>query len=276
MKILLVNAPQLRSAGRWDIDYHLPPVGIGQFPKAILKSVSSCAEVIKKKRDPTLHPDRPFKYVDISSVDVETGLIARPQELTGEEAPSRARKVIHAYDIIISTCRPTRGAIAVVPEELHGQICSTGFSVVRAKSTINPFYLHFALRLESTLEQFRKWSTGSSYPAILDEDVSKTLIPLPDPKIQDEISRALRNAAVEREKAIQAANDAWKTVNSKIMSGLSGGGAVGQVGTDHNVIFSIEQIQFRLKALGPVEEETASADDEILDLFSEQDDDDAD
>src|SRR6185437_1289969 len=114
-----------------------------------------------------------------------------PQEVEGVDAPSRARKVVRAFDIVISTCRPTRGAIAVVPISLHNQIASTGFSIWRAKAGTNPFYLHYALRLQSTLEQFRKWSTGSSYPAILDEDVAKTLIPVPSPAEQDRIARLI-------------------------------------------------------------------------------------
>ena len=150
-------------------------IGINSFPKDVLTPIIKCADIIKDKRDPKKNPEMTFQYVDIASIDVETGIIINPQELTGKEAPSRARKIISAYDIIISTCRPTRGAIAVVPEELHGQICSTGFSVIRAKPNVNPFYLYYALRLQSTLEQFRKWSTGSSYPAILDDDIAKTI-----------------------------------------------------------------------------------------------------
>lgn len=271
MKTLLVDVTQLKAAGRWDIDFHLPPVGITAFPKNTLKPLSTAVEIIKKKRDPTLHPERMFNYVDISSVDVETGVIARPQDLTGAEAPSRARKVIHAYDIIISTCRPTRGAIAVVPEDLHGQICSTGFSVIRCKNGVNPFFLHLAIRLDSTLEQFRKWSTGSSYPAILDEDVAKTVVPLPDPATQDRIAKTVRDAVVQREIAIQAANDAWKATNDRIFAVLSSGTEMTDTESSKPLIYSIEQVQARIAALGPVEEEAANSEDELL-LFDDDDD----
>lgn len=209
MKVLVAKAKELKLAGRWDIDFHLPAEGIRKFPKEIVVPVSAVAAVSKSKRDPTRQPEQAFQYVDISCVDVTTGVIVNPQDLTGEEAPSRARKVVRAYDIIISTCRPTRGAIAVVPESLHGQICSTGFSVIRARAGVNPFYLHFVLRQDSTLEQLRKWSTGSSYPAILDEDVEKTLIPVPAVEVQDAVAKVVRAATIERERAIGAANEAW-------------------------------------------------------------------
>lgn len=210
MKTLIKTLAQLQAAGRWDIDFHLPPEGIRRFPSDILKRVDAVASTSKDKRDPTRKPDELFQYIDISSVDVTTGTIVTPQEITGEEAPSRARKNVRAFDILVSTCRPTRGAIAVVPIELHNQIASTGFSVVRANAGVNPYYLHYALRLASTLEQFRKWSTGSSYPAILDDDVNKTLIPIPLLDVQDALAQRLAAATRQRDNALKTANAAWQ------------------------------------------------------------------
>ena len=263
MKTLLVTSKQTKTAGRWDIDFHLPPVGIKSFPKESLAPVRNCADVVKTKRDPTKRPNETFLYVDIASIDVDTGVVLRPQELTGEEAPSRARKVIHAYDIIISSCRPTRGAIAVVPEELHGQICSTGFCVIRAKHGQNPYYLHFALRLASTLEQLRKWSTGSSYPAILDEDVEKTLIPLPDTTTQDKIAKTVRFATAERERIIKSANMAWKASTDSVIGSLAQAGTVANVQLD-GIVYSVAQIAKRIAALPAVEEEESDEDETLF------------
>jgi type I restriction enzyme S subunit len=109
-----------------------------------------------------------------------------------------------------------------VPRKFHDQIASTGFSVARAHDDVNPFYLHFALRLPSTLEQFRKWSTGSSYPAILDEDVAKTLIPVPSAEEQDRIALLLVQALDARDQAIRKANYAWNQTLGEITSRLSG------------------------------------------------------
>lgn len=206
MKYQIESLRSLHAEGRWDIDYHLPPEGINQFHPDSLKPISYAADIVKMKRDPTKEPDEEFIYIDISSVDVNTGVIVTPQEILGIDAPSRARKVVNAYDLIISTCRPTRGGISVIPEIYHDQICSTDFSVIRPKKGVNPFYLHFAIRLASTLEQFRKFSTGSSYPAILDSDVKKTLIPLPDNKTQDLIASHVLKGLNQRQKALEKAN----------------------------------------------------------------------
>lgn len=220
MNVLIASQKQLIKEERWDFDYHSPPELILEFPQDSLKPVIEVAEIVKEKRDPTLMPDSVFQYIDISSVDVEVGEIARTQELTGGEAPSRARKLVRGYDIIISTCRPTRGAIAVVPEELHGEICSTGFSVIRARDGVNPFYLHYAIRLQSTMEQFRKFSTGSSYPAILDSDVAKTRIPVPDIVDQNEIVKSLRVALQTRKEIMERANNDWFKENNRVLAAL--------------------------------------------------------
>lgn len=210
MKTLIKPWVQLQNAGRWDIDFHLPSELVRLFDVDLLKPVKDVAVLVKEKRDPSGEPEQNFQYVDIASIDVSTGRIVTPQELAGEEAPSRARKVISAFDLVVSTCRPTRGAIAVVPPGLHGEIASTAFTILRAREGVNPFYLHFALRLDSTKEQFRKWSTGSSYPAILDEDVEKTLIPLPSLARQDEIAQAIAAALQHRDDTLRAADGALR------------------------------------------------------------------
>lgn len=222
MKVLLKTQTELITAARCDIDYHLPPELLQVFDVSILKQVDQVANVVNAKRNPTEEPEEEFKYIDISAVDVQIGRILNPQELVGSEAPSRARKVVLCNDLIISTCRPTRGAIAIVPEILDDEICSTGFSVWRAiDGEILPQYLHWALRVESTLEQFRKWSTGSSYPAILDEDVAKTRIPVPDIEHQKEIVELIASGLRDRDKVIAAANAEWLKIREEAKRAIS-------------------------------------------------------
>ena len=255
MRVLLVTLKAFRDTGRWDIDFHLPPEKIKVFAQELLRRVDSVADIVRHTRDPAGTPDEAFQYIDISAVEVAVGMINNPQVLAGSEAPSRARKVVRAYDVIVSTCRPTRGAVAVVPTKLHGQIASTGFSVLRAHTDVNPFYLHYALRLPSTVEQFRKWSTGSSYPAILDSDVAKTMIPVPDPATQDKIAREWVSALWERNKAVRDANYQWARVIGDITSSL----ATGKVETpvadgveDHADACTISEIERVITELPPI------------------------
>jgi|JI10StandDraft_1071094.scaffolds.fasta_scaffold55038_2 hypothetical protein len=273
MKVLVKKLGELAIAGRWDIDFHLPPEGITQFPKDTVVRIDEVADVMKSKRDPSKKPDDLFQYIDIASVEVATGIVSNPQELRGDEAPSRARKVVRAFDLIVSTCRPTRGAIAVIPVELHDQIASTAFSIVRAKDGVNPFYLHYALRLPSTLEQFRKWSTGSSYPAILDEDVKKTRIPLPTPEIQNQIAQKVLAALHERAIAIATANADWNGALENITNTLVGHGELSHaLPAIEETICTIEDVRRKLAEL-PQLNTDGSANGDGGDLFDDVSDD---
>jgi hypothetical protein len=271
VKILLKTRKELQAVGRWDIDFHLPAEGIRKFPGELLKRVDQVADVVKDKRDPSKEPETAFQYIDISAVDVAIGTIANPQDLEGSEAPSRARKVVQAFDVVVSTCRPTRGAIAVVPVRLHNQIASTGFSIVRAHEDVNPFYLHYALRLSSTLEQFRKWSTGSSYPAILDSDVKKTIIPVPSSALQDQIAAKVVEALRDRAKVIRSANLAWTKTLNVLTASLAGKPPNGVTDVVEEELdgYSLEEVRAKLASLPPINTDKSIASDEMDDLLDD-------
>ena len=77
--------------------------------------------------------DGSFRYVDISSIDNDAKSITEARTIDVVEAPSRARQVITAGDVLVSTVRPGLNAVAMVPDDLDGQISSTGFCVLRPK-----------------------------------------------------------------------------------------------------------------------------------------------
>jgi len=51
-------------------------------------------------------------------------------------APSRARRIVRENDVIMSTVRPYLKVFTIVPKEYDGQICSTGFTVLRCKKDL--------------------------------------------------------------------------------------------------------------------------------------------
>lgn len=190
--------------GRFDVEFNM---GFHKFDPYMdqVQPVKDIAAFPKETKDPTNKPGTSFNYIDIASIDIELGEVREVSEILGSDAPSRARQVVHAGDIIISTVRPTRGAIALIPESMDGFICSTGFSIVRPDNQVTSEYLHTALRLHTTLEQFGRRSAGSSYPAILDKDVKATLIPVPNNKIQDKISvEVIRRRSEAKQLRIEA------------------------------------------------------------------------
>ena len=57
--------------------------------------------------------DSEFPYIEISNIDLSDGTIKDVKLIGVKEAPSRAKMIVRKNDIIISTTRPTRGAISI-------------------------------------------------------------------------------------------------------------------------------------------------------------------
>ena len=132
-----------------------------------------------ERRDPSSHPDEPFIYIDIAGVNGQLGVVADARELLGADAPSRARQIIRANDVVISTVRPYLRATALIAVKYENQMCSTGFCVLRAKGGEGFGFLYALSRLQWFTDQLNARARGVSYPAVTDTDVFNLRVPRP-------------------------------------------------------------------------------------------------
>ncbi|MCB0712042.1 MAG: restriction endonuclease subunit S [Ignavibacteriae bacterium] len=144
--------------------------------------------------NPARLPQNEFNYIDVSSVSNETLTIQETQYLKGEDAPSRARRLVKANDVLFATIRPTLRRIAIVPEELDNQVCSTGYCVLRARPDIDPRFVFYFLQTEDFMSAMETLQKGTSYPAVTDGDVRLQPIPIPPLTEQHRIVRLLDEA----------------------------------------------------------------------------------
>jgi type I restriction enzyme S subunit len=136
-----------------------------------------------------------FRYVDISSIDRIRKMVVEAAEVEGSAAPSRARKAIRAGDVLVSTVRPNLNAVAIVPEDLDGEIASTGFSVLRPrKEQLSERYLYYYCCTPGFVDALTAKVRGAQYPAVSDGDVKEVAIPLPPPSEQRRIVEILDQA----------------------------------------------------------------------------------
>ncbi len=119
----------------------------------------------------------------------------------GRSAPSRARQVIRVNDILVSMTRPNLNAVALVPAELDGEICSTGFAVLRSKGAILPAYLFHFVRSHGFVLATTSAVSGALYPAITASFLRSLTIPLPPLDEQRRIVGLLDRAAEIRRRA---------------------------------------------------------------------------
>ncbi|WP_147313805.1 restriction endonuclease subunit S [Deminuibacter soli] len=146
-----------------------------------------------------------FPYIEISEIDLTSGKIQNISYIPISEAPSRARMVIRTNDIIVSSTRPHRGAIAFINEQQNGFIASTGFAVLRKllRADISKEYLFYILRTQICLQQMLQRSSGGSYPAITTEELKKIFIPIPSPEVQQQIVVDIK-AFIDKAEALKA------------------------------------------------------------------------
>lgn len=161
--------------------------------------LSSVASPSKARFNPNNAPSQYFSYIDINSVDTRTGEV-KLQKIRCYEAPTRARKKVELGDVIVSTVRPNRNAVAIIDEILDGYVCSTGFSVIKPEK-INPYCLFLFLKTEYAINQLVKKTTASMYPAVSEGDVFNLLVPIPSEVVQKDIEKIIRESFKIRKEA---------------------------------------------------------------------------
>ncbi|MGI4791653.1 MAG: restriction endonuclease subunit S [Janthinobacterium lividum] len=143
--------------------------------------------------DPTKRPNLTFVYVDVSSVSNESFSIVETKTLLGKDAPSRARKQMKAEDIIFATVRPTLRRVALIPQELDGQVCSTGYCVIRTdRAKLEPAFVYYWLLTGEVAKRVDALQKGATYPAISDSDLLNECLPVPPLPEQHAVAAALR------------------------------------------------------------------------------------
>jgi len=154
-----------------------------------------------KTHDPTVYPDIPFRYIDISSIDTTRKRITEARVIMGKDAPSRARQLVKANDVLVATTRPNLNAVALVLSELDGQICSTGFSVLRPTSVIDHMFLFYWVQTRDFVETVSGEVRGMLYPAVTGNQVRAINIPLPPLPEQKRIAAKIQELMAKVEHA---------------------------------------------------------------------------
>ena len=143
------------------------------------------------KWDPKSRPKEQFLYVDLGAVSSEHKAITNAALIEGKDAPSRARQLITADDILVATVRPNLNAVARVQQAYDAATASTGFCVLRPSRTIDSQYLFHWVRTPMFVSSMIRKSTGASYPAVSDRVVRESEIPLPPMDEQRRIAEIL-------------------------------------------------------------------------------------
>ncbi len=136
--------------------------------------------------------DAQFKYIDLSSVDREDHNIKETIVIDKDNAPSRAQQIVEENDILFGTTRPLLKRTAYISKDYDGQICSTGFCVIRVNEqrVFSRFVFHL-INAKNFYDYVKANEQGTSYPCISDSKVKDFEIPLPPLSEQKRIAGML-------------------------------------------------------------------------------------
>lgn len=123
-------------------------------------------------------------YIDISSIDNTIQKVTDITSVTFGDAPSRAQQKIEYGDIVVSTVRPNLKNIAIIDRYEPNIVASSGFCVLRNTECIERNYLFHYITSDIFTQHLMKITTGANYPAVRDQDVRDSIIPLPPKSTQ--------------------------------------------------------------------------------------------
>lgn len=143
-----------------------------------------------------------IRYIDIESVDNKRQEIANPKSIPSSEAPSRARRKVHLGDVIFSLVRPYLKNLAIIPQELDGEVASTAFFVSRLGTGVKSEWLYRHLQRDGVINALP--TVGNSPPATRDIDFEEHCVPIAPTKEQQRILSVLEPTLAKIDEAEEA------------------------------------------------------------------------
>ena len=199
---------------RIDPEYHNPYYThrVEEIEKLTYDTLGNIIEFSTEAWDQKSIFDELFPYIEISGVQIRENSY-KTTDVAVSAAPSRAKMIVRNGDIIVSTTRPHRGAIATIScDETDVQIASTGFCVLRKlkRKDVLKEYLQWILLDEYVLLQMLQRSSGGNYPAITSDELKKVVIPIPDISVQQVICAEATRRKNEADKLRIEAEQEWQ------------------------------------------------------------------
>ena len=154
-----------------------------------------------------------YRYIEIGDVNVSSGFATSNIIMTGD-LPDNAKIITRKDDVIVSTVRPNRGAVAILEED--NLLVSGAFTVLRERGKYKKEVLQVLLRLPLYRDWLLRYNVGTSYPVIKDDDVLNIPIPLFNDETQRIVAVKVRESSDLRKQSKRLLEYAKKTVEIAI------------------------------------------------------------
>ena len=157
-----------------------------------------------------------YRYIELSNIG-NSGEITGYTTSIGAELPSRARRLVHTNDVIVSSIEGSLQSVALVTAEYDKAICSTGFYVVKSE-TINPETLLVLFKSEPMQNLLRQGCSGTILTAIGRNELQNIVMPKIRNEVQTEIAEYVQKSISLRNEAKQLLENAKLQVEDAIFT----------------------------------------------------------
>ena len=202
------------SSGRLDAEYYQSKY---DEIEAKIKNLSHKAlNEVANIQDSNFNPKAKvtYKYIELANIG-SSGEITGCTEDLGENLPSRARRIVHTGNVLVSSIEGSLQSCAIVSKEYDGALCSTGFYVLKAID-MNPESLLILLKSEIMQQLLKKGCSGTILTAISNDEFKRVIIPILPQDAQKQIAELIQTSFALRQESKQLLESAKLAVEREI------------------------------------------------------------
>ena len=154
--------------------------------------------------------DRGFRYLEIANISTDSCAYETVQVTQGEE-PDRAHHILERRDVVVSTVRPNRNAVAFIKED--GIIGSSGLAVLRANG-VEAEYLFAFCKTDYFTKCLVRASKATMYPAVSTADILDTPLFVPSSQFESLIAGLVQDSLL----SIDNAKEVYSQAETQLLS----------------------------------------------------------
>lgn len=182
------------ASGRLDAEYYQTKYDdcvklIRNYSNGFKKLVNLC-EIIDDNFIP--EDNKYYRYIELSNIGPQGNVVKCTTGL-GKELPSRARRIVHKGDVIVSSVEGSLESCAIITEEYDSALCSTGFYVMRS-SELNSETLLVLFKSEYVQMLMKKGCSGTILSAIGKTELENIPLPVIEDRLQRQIASKLQES----------------------------------------------------------------------------------
>ncbi len=158
-----------------------------------------------------------FNYIEIGDINISDGSYTT-MSIPAKNLPANAKIKLSGGELLISQVRPTRGAIAIIDDDLQEDtICSGAFYTCKIIDGEQKETIFLYLRIVKGV--FEKYCGGTSYPTIDSRYLKFFLVPI----FEMELSKTIKTLIIESKQAMKESEKLLESAKKRIEDLIEGG-----------------------------------------------------